>query len=128
MNHSSGLQQPLQPTQLSLGYLKRIASNIVTREPSCPHGFSGPSVPTQVASRKRPASSLHPASDDEEDDKDESTDRWKMFKSLTKKKQSDDAVEDEGKESDDDGKHDEPDSIAEEDGEDGEEEEEEDDA
>jgi len=54
------------------------------------------------------------------------TEKGKMFKSLTKKKQSDDAVEDEGKESDDDGKHDEPDSIAEEDGEDGEEEEEDD--
>ena len=80
-------------------------------------------LPTQVAvACKRPASAEHPAFD-EEDDKDESTDRWKMFKALTKK-QSDEAIEDEGKESDDDGEHDEPDSIAEEDGE----EEEEDDA
>ena len=37
-----------------------------------------------------------------------------MFKALTKK-QSDEAIEDEGKESDDDGERDEPDSIAEED-------------
>ena len=59
------------------------------------------------------ATAKHKASE-EEDDKDESTDRWKMFKALTKK-QSDEAIEDEGKESDDDGEHDETDSIAEED-------------
>ena len=55
--------------------------------------FPGPSVQTQVGvARKRPASAEYPASD-QEDDKDESTDRRKMFKALTKK-ESDEAIED----------------------------------
>ena len=61
--------------------------------------------------RKRPAIAQSPASD--ADDTEESEAQWKMFKRATQK--SDEAIEDEGKESEEDCVHDEPETIAEED-------------
>ena len=65
----------------------------------------------QVAAvRKRPAIAQSPAS---EDDNDESEGRWKMFKKATQN--SDEAIEEESKESEEVCEHDEPETIAEED-------------